>query len=316
MKKPDSLAVLRKILEKVDVLIDPYRPGTLESLGLHPVELQSNNARLIVARLSGFRRDGPYKDMAGHDINYLAVSGILSQLGRKNQPPYAPANIIADFAGGGLMCVVGILLALMKRQHTGRGQIVESSMVDGSAYLGSFMRFAMKTPVWDKTRGENELDGGCPWYDVYECRDGGFVAVGSLEERFYNVLMKSLDMDQGLKDARYDRRRWPELKEAMKIKFKEKSRAEWERIFNGTDACCTPILSQSELESADSVQRLPVSLSEANIGPYTHEETWHGKPLKPGHGGTEILEAWLSWRDGREYNATADGLTVISSAKL
>ena len=172
------------LLKHADVLIEPYRPGVLESLGLNPTGLLASNQRLIIARLTGFRRDGEYANKAGHDINYLAVSGVLSLLGRKGEAPYAPANILADFAGGGLMCAFGILMALFSRTHSGKGQVVESNMVDGSAFLGTLMRYLIRTPLWDQPRGQNLLDGGCPWYDVYECKDGKYMAVGALEQKF------------------------------------------------------------------------------------------------------------------------------------
>ena len=190
LKKPQALALLKDLLRHVDILIEPYRPGVLESLGLCPTELLASNPRLIVARLTGFRRDGPYANMAGHDINYLAVSGILSQLGRADGPPYAPANMLADFAGGGLMCAFGILAALLDRARTGKGQVVESNMVDGTAYLGTLMRYAVKTPAWSQPRGQNLLDGGSPFYDVYECKDGGYMAVGALEPKFFHELLR------------------------------------------------------------------------------------------------------------------------------
>jgi len=196
-------------------------------MGLIPSELLASNLRLIIARLTGFRRDGPYADMAGHDINYLAVSGILSQLGRKDAPPYPPANILADFAGGGLMCAFGIMAALLSRGQTGKGQVVEANMVDGSAYLGTFMRFSMKTSMWDAPRGENVLDGGCPWYQVYKCKDGGYMAVGALEPHFFAKLIDGLglEMSQDL-----DRANWPAITEDFQQRFLSKSRQEWARM--------------------------------------------------------------------------------------
>ncbi|KAL9629649.1 MAG: hypothetical protein Q9164_006785, partial [Protoblastenia rupestris] len=187
--------------------------------------------------------------MAGHDINYLAVSGILSQLGRADQPPYAPANILADFAGGGLMCAFGILLALISRQQTGKGQVVEANMVDGSAYLGTFMRLSRKTPLWDQPRGENLLDGKCPWYDVYECRDGGYMAVGALESKFFQDLIQGMGLGTEWLEKRVDRGTWPELRDVMRNKFLEKRRKEWEEVFAGKNSCCTPVLEQAELEA-------------------------------------------------------------------
>lgn len=160
------------------MIIDPFRPGVLEKAGLSPEKvLLRLNPRLVIGRLTGFRRDGKYSAMAGHDINYIAVSGMLSLLGRKGEKPYPPANIVGDFAGGGLTCVLGIVMALLHREQTGMGQVVEANMVDGSAYLGTFPRLLRKMPAWERQRGDNLLDGGCPYYDTYETKDGKYMAV-------------------------------------------------------------------------------------------------------------------------------------------
>jgi len=182
---------LLDLLSNADVLIDPFRPGVLERLGLSPKDvLLKRNPRLIVARMTGFRRDGKYKDMAGHDINYIAVSGVLSMLGRAGERPHAPGNIIGDFAGGGAVCFQGILLALLSRANTGRGQVVEANMVDGSAYLAAMPRLNLETPLWSDARGKNMLDGGSPCYDTYETKDEGkYFSVGALEPQFYAALI-------------------------------------------------------------------------------------------------------------------------------
>ncbi|KAF3929459.1 hypothetical protein AA313_de0208037 [Arthrobotrys entomopaga] len=178
LKSPAGLSLLLSLIPHVDILIDPFRPGILEKIGLCPTTvLQPLNPRLIVARMTGFRRDGKYANMAGHDINYIAVSGVLSMLGRANERPYAPGNIVGDFAGGGAVCFMGILLALIERGKTGRGQVVEANMVDGSGFMASMPRLAMKNWSWGGERGRNLLDGGCPYYDTYETRDGKFMAV-------------------------------------------------------------------------------------------------------------------------------------------
>jgi alpha-methylacyl-CoA racemase len=178
MKSPSGIALIKSLLPHVDVVIDPFRPGVLEKLGLGPEKVMLKiNPRIVVARMTGFRRDGKYKDMAGHDINYIAVSGVLSMLGRADEKPYAPGNIIGDFAGGGAMCFLGILLALIGREKTGRGQVVEANMVDGSAYLATMPRLSMKRSNWGQSRGTNLLDGGCPFYDTYETEDGKYMAV-------------------------------------------------------------------------------------------------------------------------------------------
>ena len=178
LKSPGGIALVKKLVAKVDIIIDPFRPGVLEKLGLGPeAVLLKLNPRLVVARMTGFRRDGKYKDMAGHDINYIAVSGVLSLFGRKGEKPYPPGNVVGDFAGGGAMCFLGILLALLSRERTGFGQVVEANMVDGSAILATMPRLGMKTEVWKGERGTNMLDGGAPFYGTYETKDGKYMAV-------------------------------------------------------------------------------------------------------------------------------------------
>lgn len=178
MKDPAGLALIKKLIPHVDVVIDPFRPGVLEKAGLGPEEiLLKLNPKLIVARMTGFRRDGKYSMMAGHDINYIAVSGVLSIFGRKGEKPYPPGNVVGDFAGGGAMCFMGILLALIAREKTNFGQVVEANMVDGSAILATMPRLGMKTEVWRRERGTNMLDGGAPFYETYETKDGKYMAL-------------------------------------------------------------------------------------------------------------------------------------------
>jgi alpha-methylacyl-CoA racemase len=178
MKSPAGIALIKKILPSIDIVIDPFRPGVLEKLGLGPESVMLKiNPRLIVGRMTGFRRDGKYSMMAGHDINYIAVSGVLSLFGRKGEKPYPPGNVVGDFAGGGAMCFLGILLALLARDRTGFGQVVEANMVDGSNILATMPRLGLKTEVWSAERGTNMLDGGAPFYGTYETRDGKYMAV-------------------------------------------------------------------------------------------------------------------------------------------
>ena len=316
LKSPGGVSLLRAILRDADVLIDPFRPGVLETLGLAPADLLARNKRLVVARLTGFRRDGKYADMAGHDINYLAVSGVLSQLGRKGEPPYPPANILADFAGGGLMCSVGILIALLAREKTGKGQVVESSMVDGVNFLASMMRLGTKLPLWDQPRGENVLDGGAPFYDVYECKCGGFMAVGPLEDKFFRELVKGLGIESKWSKERLDRVKWPQLRNILCKKFLSKTRAEWESVFDGKDACCTPVLEQKELEETGYEHRAPLGLSDTSALEVNQEEAWTGMGLSPGVGGEETLDQWLGWRRGRDYEIYRGGLVRKDRAKI
>ena len=298
------------------MLIDPYRPGVLEGLGLNPESLLASNQRLVIARLTGFRRDGKYADMAGHDINYLAVSGILSQLGRSEERPYAPANIVADFAGGGLTCAFGVLLALLQRQKNGKGQVVESNMVDGSAYLGSMMRLNTKTPLWNRPRGENILDGACPFYDVYQCKDGGYMAVGALEPQFFAELIKGLGVDPVISRHQNNRQMWPNMRKMFRSKFLQKTRAQWEEVFTGIDACCTPVLGQEELEAAGYCQRHAVDLKDTPGLEIDQSKAWTDSGLSPGSSGEDVLHAWLGWRKGKEYDVEQGGLVQRSKPKL
>ncbi|KAK4250646.1 CoA-transferase family III domain-containing protein [Corynascus novoguineensis] len=339
LKNPRGAALVRALAARADVLIDPYRPGVLEALSLGPAELHALNPRLVYARLTGFRRDGRFATMAGHDINYLAVSGSLALLGRAGAPPTPPANLLGDFAGGGAMLVQGVVMALLARERTGRGQVVEANMVDGASYLASFARLARRTPTWDRPRGENLLDSGCPFYDCYETADDGrWVAVGALEERFFFELVKRVEGLQGQgweKGRRHDRAEWPELRRQMAAAFRAKTRAEWERVFEGTDACCTPVYDYGELEQdrarKEGDQRPAVTLRETpwlavrkdakNIshgqGPGVEGEGYIGRRLQPGSGGEETLKEWFGWSRGDQFEVEAGGgLVLKDKAKL
>ncbi|EPE07901.1 alpha-methylacyl- racemase [Ophiostoma piceae UAMH 11346] len=345
LKDKAGVALVRELASTADILIDPFRPGVLERLGLGPDVLLQLNPRLIYARLSGFRRDGKYKDMAGHDINYLAVSGALSMLGRDGERPTPPINILADFAGGGLMLVVGVLLALQARnQDNGKGQVVEASMVDGVSYLATFPRFALKTDLGNHARGQNMLDTGCPYYDTYETSDGGYMAVGALEPQFFQVLIEKLGLvGQGWETRRYQRPQWPALRATLTNTFRSRTRAEWEAVFDGTDACCTPVLEYPELEAGHKTgaregdQRpavglrstplygvVPASESKADVasgdnrrgqGPGVPGQGYAGKPMYPGQGGEEALKRWHGWSRGSEFDVVGGGLVLKGSDK-
>ncbi|PQE22838.1 alpha-methylacyl- racemase protein [Rutstroemia sp. NJR-2017a BBW] len=336
LKSPAGVDFIKSLVSHTDIVIDPFRPGVLEKLRLSPDVLFELNPRVILARMTGFRRDGKYKDMAGHDINYIAVSGALSLLGRKGDKPLPPANILGDFAGGGATLFQGILLALLAREKSGRGQVVEANMVDGSSYLATFPRLLTKTPMWDKPRGENTLDSGCPYYDTYETKDGKYMAVGALEPQFFKELVKGLNLDgQGLEKTRQDRETWPAMKETFTRLFKEKTRSEWEAIFDGTDACCTPVLQYDELEndsSREGDQRPMVTLRDTpslavsqnarsknpslGQGPGVEGGSYWAMPLYPGEGGEAALKGWLNWTRGNDYDVEKGGLVRKKHSKL
>lgn len=343
LKSPAGIALILRLARSSDVLIDPYRPGVLEKHGLAPAVLLAANPRLVYARMSGFRRDGRYKDMAGHDINYLAVSGVLALLGRAEPAaPLPPVNILGDFAGGGATLVQGILMALVARAATGRGQVVEANMVDGAGYLATFPRMTRKTYMGDGPRGTNVLDGGCPYYDSYKTRDGKYMAVGALEPQFYALLLEGLGLTgQGWEERRYDRASWGEMRETFARVFAGRTRGEWEGVFDGTDACCTPVLEYEELEAArrgkergrEGDQRPAVTLRETpclavDTGPEGGEGVSHGqgpgvegdgyvgRSLVPGENGEVTLREWLGWERGRQFDMEGGGLVLKAGAKL
>ena len=336
LKSASGIALVKSLIPHTDIVIDPFRPGVLEKLGLGPGVFLSLNPRIILGRMTGFRRDGRYKDMAGHDINYIAVSGALAMLGRKGDKPLPPANILGDFAGGGATLFQGILLALLAREKSGKGQVVEANMVDGSAYLVTLPRMLMKTPMWDRPRGENTLDSGCPYYDTYETKDGQYMAVGALEPQFFAELIKGLGLaDRGIEKTRNDRNTWPELKAAFTRLFLQKSRSEWEKVFDGTDACCTPVLDYRELETdptregdqrpAVTLRDTPgLALSEGPLsrdpatgqGPGIDGGSFSGVMLSPGEGGEDTLKEWLGWKRGKDFEVENGGLVRKPSSKL
>ncbi|KAL7797579.1 CoA-transferase family III domain-containing protein [Trichoderma ceciliae] len=307
LKDPRGVALIRRLVKHLDVLIDPFRPGVLEKLGLGPEELLAINPRLIYGRMTGFRRDGKYADMAGHDINYLAVSGVLALLGRQGEKPFPPWNLLADFAGGGAMLAQGVLLAIISRHSSGRGQVVEANMVDGSSYLASFPRMSLKTPLGNGPRGSNILDGGCPWYDTYETSDGQHMSVGALEPQFFQALLKGLSLEgQGWETNRHDASSWPHLRALFTKIFKSKSRTEWEAIFDGTDACCVPVLHYRELESQpgrEGDQRPAVTLRDTPCYSPADREGggYEGESLAASWGGEGILMEWVGWEKGGQY---------------
>lgn len=249
LKKSEGVSLLRKLCVQSDVVLEPYRKGVMEKLGLGPQELLKENPRLIYARLTGYGQSGSYATAAGHDINYLAMSGLLSRLGRSGEKPYAPLNLIADFAGGGLTCALGIILALLERTKSGKGQIIDASMVEGAAYVGSFAWKSRSIGMWDHPRGQNMLDGGAPFYDTYKTADGEYMAVGAIEPQFYGELLKGLELDAGDLPPQMSMADWPELRRIFTQRFASKTQADWSRIFDGTDACVTPVLSFDQVSS-------------------------------------------------------------------
>ncbi|KRA28009.1 MULTISPECIES: CaiB/BaiF CoA transferase family protein [unclassified Nocardioides] len=246
VKDADDLQTLLALVRSADVLIDPYRPGVTERLGLGPEALLSANPRLVYARITGWGQDGPLAPRAGHDINYLALAGALSMVGRAESPPVPPAALLGDMAGGGLLMAFGILAALVERQASGRGQVVDAAIVDGVSLLTSLFHGLHHDGTWGDERGSNLLDGGSI-YDTFETSDGKYVAVGALEPQFFAILEAILEIEVDDDFPAYiDPRGWPRWRALLADKFKERTRAEWAAAFEDTDACVTPVLTPWE----------------------------------------------------------------------
>jgi len=247
LKHLEGAEVVRAMIRGADVLLEPYRPGVMEKLGLGPDDALAENPRLVYARLTGWGQEGPWAPAAGHDIDYIALSGALSLCRRKGEPPLPPANILGDFAGGGLLCVVGILLALTARERTGRGQVVDAAMLDGASYLCTQFYGLLVNGLMTLDIGTNLLDGGAPYYQTYETSDGGYMAVGAIEGRFYRELLEGLGLDPRELPEQNDTSKWPEMKARFAAAFRERTRDDWTRTFEGRDACVAPVLGLDEV---------------------------------------------------------------------
>ncbi|CAO3643805.1 unnamed protein product [Mucor hiemalis] len=244
LKNPTAIQTLKQLFTKADVLLDPFRPGVMEKLGLGPEVLLKLNPRLIYARLSGFGQSGPGSEAAGHDINYTAISGALGMIGRQGEKPFFPVNILADFAGGGLMCVMGILMAIIERGVSGQGQVIDANLTAGTSYLTTFPYLMQQYGlIWDSERGTNMLDGGAHFYEVYKTKDNLYMAVGAIEPQFYACLLDKLQLNGDDQPDQLDRDSWRKMKVKFQDIFSQKTQLEWTTIFDGSDACVTPVLS-------------------------------------------------------------------------
>ncbi|MCV7192039.1 CaiB/BaiF CoA transferase family protein [Mycolicibacterium brumae] len=247
LKSDDGRELALKLIAKADVLIEGFRPGVAERLGLGPQDCDAINPRLIYARMTGWGQDGPRAQQAGHDINYISINGLLHAVGRKGERPVPPLNIAGDFGGGSMFLLVGILAALYERQSSGRGQVIDAAMVDGSSVLIQMMWAFRATGMWTDERGVNFLDTGAPWYDTYECADGRYVAVGAIEPQFYAELLAKLELDPAELPYQIDPTGFPKLREVFTERFRSHDRDHWAEVFAGSDACVTPVLAFNEV---------------------------------------------------------------------
>ncbi len=246
LKSPSAVELVLDLVAEADVLIEGFRPGVAERLGVGPDSCHSANPALVYGRMTGWGQDGPLGERAGHDINYISISGALWPMGRSGDVPVPPLNLVGDFGGGGMMLAFGITAALLSARATGVGQVVDAAMTDGSASLMSMTYSFMAAGLWVEERGSNMLDTGAHFYEVYETSDGGYMAVGAIERKFYATLLEGLGLELGDFPDQMDRNSWPAMKERFAAIFKTKTRAEWTEIFEDKDACTTPVLAPSE----------------------------------------------------------------------
>jgi alpha-methylacyl-CoA racemase len=246
LKNERNVEALLCLVEKADVIFEGFRPGVMERIGAGPEACLARNPRVIFGRVTGWGQEGPLAHAAGHDINYLALSGMLWPMGSADRPPSPPLNLVADFGGGGMMLAVGILAALLEATSSGRGQVVDAAMVDGAAALGAMIFGMIGSGSWRAEREANVLDGGAPFYGVYETSDGKWVSIGSIEPQFYAQLLARLDLEGRGFDAQWDQRKWPALRQAIAAAFRSKSRDAWSEQLEGTDVCFAPVLSPLE----------------------------------------------------------------------
>lgn len=247
LKDPGDRDRILDLIACADVLIEGFRPGVTERLGLGPDECTARNPGLVYARMTGWGQHGPLAGSAGHDINYLGLTGILHAIGRAGEPPVPPLNVVGDFGGGSLYLVLGVLAALVERQASGRGQVVDAAIVDGASSLAQAIWVQRGSGRWRDKRGSNQLDTGRPYYDVYETADGRYMAVGALEPQFYREFVTLLGLDPASLPAQHDESGWPVLRKAFTATFATKTRAEWTEVFEGSDACVTPVLAFGEV---------------------------------------------------------------------
>jgi alpha-methylacyl-CoA racemase len=246
LKDPPSLAAALDLVSHADVLVEGLRPGVAERLGIGPDDCRARNPRLVYGRITGWGQSGPMASDAGHDVNYIGLTGVLHAMGPADRPPSPPLNLVGDFGGGSMLLLVGVLAALVERSQSGRGQVVDAAMVDGTALLGQIVLSLRSAGMWSEQRSDNLLDGGAPFYATYACRDDRFVAVGAIEPQFFDALAKGLRLDAASASRRWDRSSWPALRADMSAAFRGRTRDEWVREFAGTDACVTPVLTFDE----------------------------------------------------------------------
>ncbi|MFP6663372.1 MAG: CaiB/BaiF CoA-transferase family protein [Deltaproteobacteria bacterium] len=246
LKTPEGVELVLGLLEKADGLIEGYRPGVMERLGLGPDACLARNPGLVYGRMTGWGQDGPLAQAAGHDINYIAIAGALEPMGRSGEAPLPPLNLVGDFGGGGMLLAYGMVAGMLEKTRSGKGQVIDAAMVDGAAALMTMINGMRQTGFWKEERGANLLDTGAFYYDVYECSDGKFISIGAIEPQFYAEMLEKLGLTHDDFPGQFEREKWPAAKVKIAAIWKTKTRAAWCEIFAGSDACFAPVLAMSE----------------------------------------------------------------------
>lgn len=299
LKSEAGREALLRIIDSADAMLEGFRPGVAERLGFGPDVCLARNPRLVYGRITGWGQDGPLAKVAGHDIDYIALSGVLHSIGRPGVPPVPPLNLVADFGGGGMLLAYGMVCALLEASRSGRGQVVDAAMVDGCATLMAMTLMLKQLGLWNDLRGTNLLDGGAHFYDVYETSDGGFLAVGAIEPQFYAELLERCRLDPAELPAQMDRDSWPAMKERFTELFRTRTRDEWCALLEGSDACVSPVLSLDEarqhphnvargtfVEAFGIPQPAPAPRLSRTPG------TLRNPALRAGDDGVAVLERW------------------------
>lgn len=298
LRDPRGVAAVLDLVANADVLVEGNRPGVTERIGLGPEQCWERNPRLVYGRMTGWGQNGPLAHSAGHDIGYLAITGALHAIGRRGEAPTIPVNLLGDFAGGSLYLVVGILAAVYEAHRSGQGQVVDAAIVDGAASLTSMLHGLLAAEQWRDERGVNFLDGGVPWYDVYETADGEHMAAGPLEPKFYAEFVRLLGLTEDESD-RSDQRTWAQLAERFRTTFKSKTQAEWTEIFDGTDACVSPVVSLTDaaehphLAHRETFIDIDGTLQPAPAPRFSRTPAHvHRAPVEPGTDTHSVLTSW------------------------
>ncbi|MBW2540446.1 MAG: CoA transferase [Deltaproteobacteria bacterium] len=316
LKRSEGVELLLRLVESADVILEGFRPGVMERLGVGPEACLARNPRIIFGRMTGWGQQGPLAQVAGHDINYIALAGALEPIGRRGEKPLPPLNLVGDFGGGGMLLAYGIACALIERERSGEGQVVDAAMVDGAATLMTFFHAAQQAGWWKPERGTNLLDGGAPFYDTYETSDGKYISIGALESKFYAELIEKLGLASEDLPEQMDRSRWSEQRERFAELIKTRTRDVWCEILEGTDACFAPVLSLEEASEHPHLRERGTFVEVAGALQPGPAPRFSRTPCRiaspPPHAGQHTDEALADWGVPADEIARLRGSKVIA----